>query len=199
MLKLFALVPFYLVAPAVAADPEVPQEVRAMEGTWAGVWATYGIDGKGEVVKRASWTDTLKAGGAEVKDGRAYVTWVSEQTFDGAKGPARKTEGKEGFFLKKDGTVGDNFLEMFGQTTRVTKLGDTTWSYATTAAPQELTALGFPKGATGQHVVVKVVTKEKGVETHRITRVSTVTWTDKDGQERTLQYVSLQGHHKREK
>ena len=198
MLALFALVPLYFVAPAVAGA-EVPKEVRDLEGTWTGVWATYGIDEKGEVVKRASWTDTLKSGGAEVKGDRAYVTWTSEQVFDGAKGPTRKTEGKEGFFLKKDGTVGDNFLEMFGQTTRVTKLSDTAWSYATTAAPQELTALGFPKGATGQHVVVKMVTKEQGVETHRITRVSTVIWTDKDGKERTTQFVSLQGHHKREK
>ncbi len=39
---------------------------------------------------------------------------------------------------------------------------------------------------------------EKGVETHRISRVSTVTWTEKNGKERSLQWLSLQGYHKRQ-
>ena len=88
---------------------------------------------------------------------------------------------------------------MFGQTTRVQKLSNNAWSYATPAAPQELAALGFPKGATGEHVVVKMVTNEKGVETHHITRVTTVTWTDKDGKDRVTPFVSMKGYHKREK
>ena len=111
----------------------------------------------------------------------------------------RKTEGKEGFFLNKDGAVGDSFLEMFGQTTRITKLSNAAWSYATAAVPQELSALGFPKGATGEHVTVKMVTNDKGVESHHVTRVSVVAWTDKDGKERVTQFVSLKGSHKRDK
>src|SRR4051794_12667050 len=108
----------------VKADPsgEIPKEVRALEGTYTGAWTMYGIDEKGEVVKRMTWTDTLKAAGAQIKDDRAFVTWASEQVFDGGKGPTRKSEGKEGFFLNKDGKLGDSFLEMFGQTTRVTKI-----------------------------------------------------------------------------
>ena len=46
--------------------------------------------------------------------------------------------------------------------------------------------------------MVKVVTREKGVETHRITRVTTVSWKDQDGKERWLHFVSLQGFHKRQ-
>ncbi len=205
MRKLCALVPFCLVAaailPVAAAEPKAdpPKEVRALEGTYTGAWTMYGIDEKGEVVKRTTWTDTLKATGAEVKGDRAFVTWTCEQVFDGAKGPPRKSEGKEGFFLNKDGTVGENYLEMFGQTTRVLKLSDNAWGYATTAAPQELTALGFPKGATGEHVLVKMVTNEKGVETHHITRVTTATWMEKDGKDRVTQFVSMKGYHKREK
>jgi hypothetical protein len=177
----------------------VPKEVRDLEGNYTGKWTMYGIDPKGEVVKRATWTDTLKATSAEVKEDQAFVTWKCEQTFDGAKGPPRKSEGKEGFFLKKDGTVGDNFLEMFGQTTRLAKLSPTSWSYATTAAPQELAALGFPKGASGEHVTVKMVSKDDGTETHHITRVTTVTWADKGGKERVTHFVSLNGYHKRGK
>jgi len=178
--------------------PAVPKEVRELEGNYSGKWTMYGIDPKGEVVKRAAWTDTLKATGATVKEDRAFVTWSCEQVFDGGR-PPRKSEGKEGFFLKKDGTVGDSYLETFGQTTRIVKLSPTSWSYATAAAPQELAALGFPKGAVGEHVTVKMVTKENGVETHNITRVSTVTWTDQAGKERVTHFVSLNGYHKRDK
>src|SRR5205085_8014865 len=109
-----------------------------------------------------------------------------------------KVEGKEGYFLNKDGGLGEYFIESFGQVHRMVKLKDNVWSYATPAAEQELTRLGFPKGASGEHVVVKVVTKEQGVETHRVIRVTTVSWKDKDGKERTLQLVSLQGYHKRQ-
>lgn len=190
--------PFAAAEPAADPPKDVPKEVRAIEGTYAGAWTMYGIDDKEEVVKRAAWTDTLKTTGTEVKDGRAAVSWVNEQTFEGAKGPPRKTEGKEGYFLAKDGMLGDYFIEMFGQTTRMVRIAENVWSYASAIDARDMAALGFPKGATGQHVLVKVVTKEQGVETHRITRLSTVTWTAKDGKERTLQFVSLQGHHKRQ-
>lgn len=63
------------------------------------------------------------------------------------------------------------------------KLAEGIWSYATEAAPQELTRLGFSNGAVGRHVVVKVVIHEASVETHRITRMTTVTWRVADGKE----------------
>jgi hypothetical protein len=176
----------------------VPKEVRALEGSFVGTWNMYGIDDKGDVIKRFTWTDTIKSTGVEVKNDRAYIKWVNEQTFAGRPGPPRKTEGKEGYFLNKDGTLGDYFIEMFGMSTRMRQLSETAWSYATPAFPQELTVLGFPKTASGQHVVVKVVTKENNLETHRISRVSTVRWKDKEGKDRVIQFVSLQGHHQRE-
>jgi hypothetical protein len=183
---------------ALSADPpkDAPKEVRALEGTFTGAWTMYGIDDKGAVVKKMTWTDTMKATGTEVKDGRAFVTTVNEMTFEGAKGPV-KIEGKEGYYLNKDGALGDYFIETFGRATRVTKLADTVWTYADAATEQELTRLGFPKGSTGQHVVVKVVTKEQGTEMHLITRVTTVNWKSADGKAQILQFSSLQGHHTR--
>lgn len=199
------LVPFALVAgraasPVVGAGQkaDVPPEVRALEGTFTGSWTMYGIDDKLEVVKKMAWTDTIKATAAEVKGDRAQVTTTDEMTFEGGKAPPFKVEGKEGYFLKKDGGLGDYFIESFGQVNRMTKLGDNVWTYAAPAAEQELLRLGFPKGATGQHVLVKVVTKEQGAETHRISRLTTVTWADAAGKERVLQFVSLQGYHKRQ-
>ncbi|MBX9584480.1 MAG: hypothetical protein K2X87_29620 [Gemmataceae bacterium] len=186
--------------PHAAADDKVapvPKEVRALAGTYTGAWALYGIDAKGEVVKKMAWTDTMTAADPEVKGDRAQVSTVDEMAFEGAKGPPFKVPGKEGYFLTKDGKLGDYFIETFGQVQRLVKLADNVWTAAAPAAEQELTRLGFPKGAAGQHVLVKVVTREAGVETHRISRVTMASWTDQDGKERTVQFVSLRGHHKR--
>ena len=94
--------------------------------------------------------------------------------------------------------LGDYFIEISGQTNRMVKVGENVSSYITPADAQELGRLGFPNDASGQHVLVKVVTNEQGAETHRITRLTTVTWKDQEGKERTLQFVSLQGHHRRQ-
>jgi len=177
---------------------DVPKEVRAMQGTYAGKWTMFGIDDKGEVVKRMVWTDTMTAGTPEVKGDRAFVTTNDEMTFEGGKIPPLKVQGKEGYFLKKDGGLGDYFSENQGQVNRMVKVGDNVWSCALAASAQDLARLGFPTGASGQHVLVKVVAPEQGVETHRVSRLTTVTWNDKEGTERVLQFVSLQGYHKRQ-
>jgi hypothetical protein len=189
----------YLAADAKTGPGAPPKEVRDLAGTYTGSWTMFGINEKGEVVKRLAWTDTLKAEKPEVKGDRAYVSTTDEMTFEGRKVPPFKAQGREGYFLKKGGGLGDYFIETFGETHRMVKVGDNVWSYATPAAARELGELGFPKGASGQHVLVKVVNKEQGVETHRISRLSTVSWKDKDGKERWLQFVSLQGFHKRQR
>ena len=183
---------------AAEDEPPVPKEVRDLAGTYKGAWTMYGIDGKGEVVKRMAWTDTVKAEKPQVKDSRAFVTITDEMTFEGGKIPPFKMVGKEGYILKRDGTPGDYFFETNGPETRMIKLGDNVWTYTAPAAADELGRLGFPKDTSGQHVTVKVVTKEEGVETHRISRVTTVTWKDNAGKERALQFVSLKGFHKRQ-
>jgi hypothetical protein len=197
LLPIFNLVLLGMAPPHTAADEgkaaDVPREVRALEGTYTGSWVMYGIDEQGEVVKKMAWTDTMKASGD-----RAQVKTTDEMMFEGSKAPPFKVGGKEGYFLKKDGTLGDYFIETLGQVNRLVKVGENVWSYTAPAFPQELNRLGFPKGATGQHVVVKVVGKEQGVESHRIIRLSTVTWRDKEGKERVAQFVSLQGYHKRQ-
>jgi hypothetical protein len=157
--------------PQVAAAAEVPKEVRALEGTYTGSWTMYGIDEKGEVVKRMAWTDTMTASGSEVAGDRALVSTMDEMTFEGGQIPPFKVPGKEGYFLNKDGGLGDYFIEAAGQTSRLQKIGANVWTCTTPAMAQELGRLGFPKDASAQHVLVKVVTDEQGVETHRISRL----------------------------
>mgnify|MGYP001614329205 CR=1 FL=1 len=194
----WALSPFAGADQKADAPKEVPKEVRALEGNYTGSWTLYGIDEKGDVVKHMAWTDTMKAVGPEVMGDRALVNTTDEMTFEGGQIPPFKVQGKEGYFLNKEGGLGDYFIETSGQTNRMVKVGENVWSYTTPAAAQELGRLGFPKDASGQHVLIKVVTKEQGAETHRISRLTTVNWKDTESKERALQFVTLQGYHKRQ-
>lgn len=177
---------------------KVPAEVNAIAGTYKGAWTIFGIDEKGQAVKRVAWTDVIKAENAVVKGDRAYVTITDEMTFEGGRIPPRRTQGTEGYLLNKDGSLGDYFFETDGQFYRFQKLSKDTWAYSVPANARELAQLGFSNVVAGQHVLVKVVTSEQGIETHRISRVTTVNWKDAEGKERWTQFVSLQGFHKRQ-
>ena len=184
---------------AVVGDAHaVPEEVRELAGTYAGVWTMYGVDAQGAIVKRMAWTDTMRAENPQVEGDRAFLTTVDEMVFEGGAAPPYRVEGREGFFLDAEGRITDAFIENFGSVVRLIELSDNAWSYVAPVAAGELGMLGFPAGAEGSHVLVKVLTREAGVETHRISRVTTVRWTDAAGAERWAQFVSLQGYHKRQ-
>lgn len=186
------------VAIGWAAQDEIPNEVRALEGTYTGSWTLFGIDKDGKVVRNASWTDTVEAKGSKIKDRRAFVSTTTTMVFEGGRIPPIKMQGREGYALNQDGSLGSYFIEMNARTHRMVKLGENVWSYTASAGADELGRLGFPPNASGQHVLVKIVTTERGVETHRISRVTMVNWTVGDGKERTLSFLSLKGHHKRQ-
>lgn len=190
--------PLLLASHAGGAE-QVPAEVRVLEGSYSGSWTMFGIDRSGQVVKRMSWADTMNASGARVDGGRAYVTTVDEMRFEGVNAPPVRVEGKEGYLLNREGAPGDYFIEAGGEVHRMVRVGEGVWSYTARAGAEELARLGFPAGASGQHALVKVITSEQGVETHRISRLSTVSWKDADGKEQWLQFVSLQGFHRRER
>lgn len=184
-------------AQQTTAKP-LPKELYDITGTFTGEWAMFGIDEKGQIVKKASWTDIIKTENPMIKGDKAFVTTLDEMTFEGGKIPARTFKGTEGYFINKDGSLGDYFIESFGQTTKMHKLADNIWSYGIPAVTQEIAQLGFSNISSAQHVLVKVVTRENGLETHRITRITTVNWKDKQGKELCTQFVSLQGYHKKQ-
>ena len=190
------LVSLVLVTPGSCRPDDIPADLQKLIGTFHGKWTMFGINDKGDVVKRMAWTDTITCANPQTSDDKVFVTTISEMAIEGST-TKRKWEGKEGYFLNKDKSLGSYFIESRGQVQKMVKLNDTTWTYVSPAASQELASLGFPAGATGEHVLVKVVTKENSVETHRISRVTTVSW-KKDGQEHWLQFVSLQGYHKKQ-
>jgi hypothetical protein len=189
---------FALIVSSSAQDSarQVPKEVNDIAGTFAGSWTMFGIDAQGQITKKAAWTDTVKAENPISSPDRAYVTTTTEMIFEGRPTPM-KIDGKEGYFINKDGSKSDYFIETFGQVIRLQSLAKDVWVYTTPANPRELAPLGFTNVSSAQHVVVKVITHEDGVETHRISRVTTVNWKDQQGKDRWIQYVSLQGLHKR--
>ncbi|MBI1760973.1 MAG: hypothetical protein HYR56_05995 [Acidobacteria bacterium] len=174
------------------------KELAVLTGTFTGEWAMYGVDERGQVIRRMAWTDTIKAENLMVQEERAYVSTTDEMIFEGGKVPPMKVQGTEGYFLNKDGSLGDYFIESMGQTYRVRKIEEKVWTYTMNASPQELARLGFIEVISARHVIVKIVTQEDGKETHRISRLTTVNWKDKEGKTRWLQYISLQGFHQRQ-
>ena len=178
---------------------QIPKEVQDAVGTYTGSWTSYGLDANGQVIKQAAWTDTLKAEKPVVEKSRAFVTTSDEMIFEGGRIPPMKVSGKEGYLLKSDGTLGEYFIETYGQTFKMQKLEENVFAYSVPAAPQELARLGAANVLSAQHTLIKVVTFEQGVETHNISRLTTVRWKDtSSGKERTTQFISLQGRHQRQ-
>jgi hypothetical protein len=176
----------------------VPQAVRDLAGTYVGSWSLFGIDEAGQVVKLVSWTDTIQAANPQIAGEQAYVLTAGEMVFDNSNIPPLEIAGKEGYFLLPDGSLGDYFVETNGQISKSNQLSENVWISVTPASAQDLASYRLPNVSSGQHILNKVVTSEEGVEIHRITRVTTVNWTDPAGQERSTQFVSLQGFHQRQ-
>ncbi|MBN1212332.1 MAG: hypothetical protein JXA92_07115 [candidate division Zixibacteria bacterium] len=175
----------------------VPEALLNIMGTFTGVWTSYGIDNNGQVITKVTWTDTIKLENPVVQKDRAFAHSTDNMYFEGGHIPPMKVEGTEGFFINEDGSIGEHYFETYGQIYRLNKLGENCWAYAAAANPQEMAMLGFPNVTHSQHILVKEITDEEGVETHRITRVTTVSWKDTEAKKHWLQYVSLQGFHKK--
>lgn len=183
---------------AQKTESKIPAEVQAIAGSFTGAWTSYGINDKGEVVKQMAWTDVIKADKPTASADRAYVETVDEMTFEGGRIPPQKIVGKEGYLLNKDGSLGDYFIEIFGQTIPMKKLSSDTWAYSVVANPQEFRMLG-DKFVSATHVLVKTTVVDQGIETHNISRITTLKWKDAEGKERLTQFVSLQGQHRKTK
>jgi len=178
---------------------QIPKEIKDVVGTYTGSWTSYGLDANGRAIKQAAWTDTLKAENPVAEKGRVFVTTSDEMIFEGGRIPPMKVAGKEGYVLNSDGSLGDYFIETYGQTYKMRKLGENVFAYTIPAAQQELARLGAINALSAQHTLVKVITSEQGVETHNISRLTTVRWKDSSGKERTTQFISLEGQHQRQR
>lgn len=201
-IKLFSVIFLSFVFTAASATDsfaqKVPAEVQAIVGSFTGSWTSYTVNEKGEVVKQAAWTDVIKAEKPTMEANRAFAETTDEMTFEGGRIPPQKIVGKEGYLLNKDGSLGDYFVEMFGQTIPMKRLSENTWAYSVPGNKREFQALG-DKFISATHVLVKTTIMDQGVETHSISRITTLKWKDAEGKERLTQFVSLQGQHRKSK
>lgn len=187
---------FAAISPVQA---QVPEKLKAMVGTYTGEWTLFGMDKEGNIVEKVSWTDVIEVQHPVVEDNKAYVTTVSKMHF-GDNIPPHEVKGIEGYYLKADGSLGDYFIQMQGQEEiRSHEVGKDVWVYAVPISNYEYAMLGFSNATFGRNVLVKVVARMDGLETHRIHRVTTVAWKDDSGRERWTQFVSLKGFHQQQR
>jgi hypothetical protein len=180
-------------ASALSAQP--PPELLALAGHYDGAWTISGVDAMGNTKTVSSWTDSLDLGNPVVLADRAYISATDHMTF--ASGGTHDQDFAEGFFLNADGSLGDRYYVVSGQTVRETPIADHVFTFAQTASPQELASLGFMNAASGEHVTTEVITFDAdGADVSRLTRVTTVHWKDGAGQDRWTQAVTLQGFHR---
>ena len=121
---------------------QIPKEVSDRVGTYTGSWTSYGLDENGQVVKQAAWTDTIKARNPVAEKNRVFVTTTDEMTFEGGRIPPMKVPGREGYALNSDGSLGEYFIETYGQTYKFQKLSENVRAYTVSATPQELARFG---------------------------------------------------------
>lgn len=179
------------------AGASVPDEIRSIVGTYRGQWRNFGINENGQVVEIISWTDRLKAEKPVVEGNRAYVTITDEMAFSDPNIPPMTVQGKEGYMLREDGSLGEYFVETYGQMFTMKKLGEDTWAYSVPAFEEQLNYLGFSNVLYARHCMIKVITVSGKIETHRISRVTTVNWKGRQGKEQWIQFVSMKGSHSR--
>ncbi len=178
------------------AGSAVYEAAKKIAGTYTGKWAMYGVQ-NGAVVQKSSWTDVLTAANPTEGKGRAFVDVSSVMTYPDGK--TRTSVFQEGYFENSDGSVGDRFYEIQGQTVIFKRLTPNDWTYQVTPNEGELWFLGFdPKTViSASHVAAKTTTYEGGIDTDHVSRLTTVQWKDANGAIQTIQFVSMKGEHTR--
>jgi len=174
---------------------KLPQQVQDMEGTFKGKWTSYKYEG-GRAVKKSSWTDTLVCDNLRKVAGKTVVDFNATSIFE-ENSITRTRSWKEGYFLTDTGEVDERYVEYFDTLIRLKKISDTTWVYSIPMATPEFDQMGFNSAIRGEHIVIMVDQKESGVDTRRLTRITSVVHKDDDGNETTTQFVSLRGFHRR--
>ncbi|MDP6032729.1 MAG: hypothetical protein QGI00_11705 [Candidatus Marinimicrobia bacterium] len=172
----------------------IETELNKISGEFVGEWNLFQYS-NGEIIKAASWIDTLTATNPVINDTIAYVTVKSTMTFDNSHIPPYKMEFEEGFELL-DGNIVNHFFNVMGTKAIESNITENTYVIAQPISTFELNQLGFSSAIEAYHTTLKVIVIVDGVELHKVTRISTVVWESKKGNE-SVQFVSLKGYHKR--
>jgi hypothetical protein len=171
--------------------------LHGLQGTYTGSWEFFALDAGGNAVKTYAATDTATTDKPQRTGDRMFVAVHDVMQLPGH---AMNVDFNEGYLVKPDGSAGDRFFEIYGQTIIERPIGDRAWAYQTPAAPQELDQLGF-RGMTvlsAVHTTVKTESVQGHTETQHVTRLTTVRYKTPDGAFKSVQFVSMSGTHTRE-
>jgi hypothetical protein len=170
----------------------------AMIGKYTGKWELFGFDAlKEKIVLKSAWDDEISTGDVVEHSDRVSVAVKNVFTIGGQTFDLYFTEG---YFIGENGNAGERFFEVNEKLTRMTELSEGTWTFVSRLSNEDCYSLGLlPTDViAGNHVTVRVVSRETGVELEQVSRVTTVTFKNAKGEVETVQFVSLKGFHHRE-
>lgn len=173
----------------------IESEINKFAGNFSGEWTAFKLDKNYEVIKAISWKDTLRTDKPIINDSLAFVNIKSIMVFDNPQIPNYNMSFKEGFKIKNS-KIDTHFFTTMGIETIETKIGDNTYVISQEISPFELKQLGVNSAISATNTTVKVITLENQIEVHRISRISTIT-IEHNSEQKTVQFVSLKGFHKR--
>ncbi len=174
--------------------------VTAMVGVYHGEFQLYGLDADDNAYPSMSGTDVTEATNPHIDGDRAQVDVTSVATPDGGD-PFPAQTWLEGVFILADGSPGDLFIDQYGEVSIQTEIEPDvfeyeqsfqSWDYDSWAniTPQNL--------ISGAQLYHKVVTYPGGVETHDVTRISSLEYEDGGGNTVPVSYTSMEGTHTRQ-
>ena len=173
----------------------IENEIKKFAGVFSGEWTAFKLNEKLEVVKSIAWKDTLRTNKPIIKDSLAFVNIKSVMVFENPQIPPYKMTFTEGFKIK-DNQIDFHYFKTMGKETIETKIGDNTYVISQDISPFELKQLGINSAINATNTTLKIITEENQIEVHKITRISTITFIE-NSNEKTVQFVSLKGFHKR--
>ncbi|MEZ4454434.1 MAG: hypothetical protein R3B09_33590 [Nannocystaceae bacterium] len=171
--------------------------VESEAGTYEGSWELYGLDGADQPLVFVTWTDVAVATDPVLLADRAQLSVVDTMDYGG--GQTGVQAWVEGVLLGADQGVGPRFIEVEGALTEFVELEPDHYTYETAITPAELGLFANVTDANlleGHHTTDKQVSRPDGVETHTITRTTTLTYDAGEGPKQ-LEFVSLRGSHRK--
>ena len=173
----------------------IESELNKLIGVFVGEWTTYKLNGKGEIVIVNSWKDTLHTNSPIINDSLAYVNVNSIMHFENEDIPPYKMQFKEGYKIS-DNEILCHFFNIMGTEFIEHNINNHTYVISQQISPFELNQFGIKNASEATNTTVKEIINVNGEEIHKISRISTIVWTE-NSEEKNIQFVSLKGFHKR--
>ncbi len=172
--------------------------ITGMVGTYTGDFVMHGLDGADAPYPAMSWADTAVASNPRIDGDRAQVDVHDTMVMDG--GGTYEQEWLEGILIEPDGSAGDRFIDMDGVVTVQTEVTPGVFEYEQPIEEYDFynwTNVTAANLIAGGHLMHKEVVDDGGIETHLISRTTSLEYEDAGGSTVSVEYLSLEGTHQK--